>query len=79
MAVLNRLFMIVVIIFQITYTNPIPLYLPFTFRRSILVVQVIYVGTLPSWNISCAILTKASHLVLYGFFSRLDFMSHISI
>ena len=77
MDVLRRLFMIVVIIFHITSTNPMPLYSTFLFGRRIIVVQVSSSGTIPSCNVSRSILTKASHLVLSRFFSCVAFLRHI--
>ena len=40
-------------------------------------VQVSSTGILPSRKFSCVIITNASHLILYGFFSRVDYLSHI--
>ena len=77
MAILRRLFMVVVIIFLITYTKPIPLHSPFPFGRRIIVVQVSSAGTLPSQNISCDILTKSYYLFLSDFFFYLVSLSHI--
>ena len=77
MDILRRLFMIVVIILNIASTNPMPLYYPFPFGGIIIVVRASSASTLPSRNISCAILTNTSHLVLSGFLSRVAFMIHI--
>ena len=57
MVVLRRLFMIVVIILQITSTNLTTLYYPLPFWMRIMVVQVSSAGTITLWNVSCAILT----------------------
>ena len=77
MSVLGRFFMILVIIFHITSTNPMNLYSSFTFGSSIMVDQVSSYVTLPSQKVSCAILTKVSHLVLYGLFSHVASLVHI--
>ena len=71
--------MIVVIVFHMTSTNLITLYYPLPFGSRIMVVQISYDGTLPSWNVSCAILIKASHMVLSGFFSCVASLRHIFI
>ena len=42
-----------------------------------MVVQVSSASTLPSRNVSCDILTKAFHLVISVFFSRVESLSHI--
>ena len=58
MAVLRRIFMIVVIIFQITPNNPITLYPPFLSRSIIMGPQVSSAGIIPYQKVSCTILTK---------------------
>ena len=77
MVVIRHLFMIVVTIFHIAYTKPIPLYSPLLIGRRILVVQVISAVTIPSWSVIVAILPKVSHLVLSRFFPRVASLSHI--
>ena len=79
MAILRQLFILVVIIFQTASNNLMPLYYPFPFGRSIIVVQVNSSGIIPYHKVSCAILTKSSHLSLFDFFSRVDSLIHIFI
>ena len=75
-SILRRLFMIVLIIFQVTSTITIHLQSPFLFVIRIIVVQVSSAGILPSRNVSWAILTKAS-IYLSGLFSHVASLSHI--
>ena len=78
-SILRRLFIIVLIIFQVISTITIPLQSPFLFVIRIIVVQVSSASTLPSQNVDCVILTNAYHPVLSVSFSRVDSLGHIFV
>ena len=77
MVTLRQVFMILVIIFKIASTRPMPLYPPCPFRRRIMMFQFSYAGRQPSQKSSCVILTTASHLVVVGSLSRVASIRHI--
>ena len=77
MALHSRLFTINVQTFQMTSTNPMPLYPPPHFSTSTIVVHVNALGMYPSRNATCVILTNVSHLLVSGSFSLVACRSHV--
>ena len=74
---LMQVFMMEMIIFQITSTRPLSLYYPRPFGMRIMVVHASSAVRQPSRNCRCIILTTTYHLVLIGSSSCVASMSHV--
>ena len=73
---LMQLFMMEMIVFQITSTRPLYLYYPRPFGMRIMVVHASSAVRQPSRNCRCIILTTPYHLVLIWYFYYVASLSH---